>query len=819
MIDKKNKIKKVFDRDLAETIFNMLTPISQIDKTSKSSLKPLIKRDSLESLVAKGIDAYESYHVSSYNRIPTDRARDVIVYFIEEVFGTLDELYESTSDDLERCYLIASDLDGALCRLVVSHSFLRIEIRTKRPNQSKSTLKKKPMYQRYWQPIRAIQDNGFWQILDFPNKEIVIQKSGNVSIVDPNSTKKEIWDNGIQIGKVNLVALVSVLRWVCYEILFESKNAYQTLMDSSFMRYFKIVNDLLYDKLERDVFGLSNENIVVATSKRDKEIDSLFESSPMASKYVLLSGDFYNGDYKEVPVYQTSAFNPTMIDRALRVDRDLTKQEQEEWILGLKNCNQKYAFDVNSLFNIPYFSLFLFPTSYIKMDVQEIDFYKKEKQILTTTYEKKIKDISSIKTQVKNEFFVFLKHKNKREIIFYFGSNDISVDSYLVNNYHKSNIDQSIESQLPNDGFCFQGIVRLKYDSFSNGVQMGNSHLEIEIKSMIKNQAGSKHTTIEKISKNFLDFMCMFWTIYHIGQDGVDNCLILDTKQMKKNALTNLTQIEIDDVVNSLGLVAMVDGTYRSALVCDDYILNRDTTSKGLGKKIEASELDVENLAIVEDEIETNEKIYLEIRFDSITNSFESLLVLNVFDNENDHPLLIWTYKKQIKNEFREDVKKELKSRISFNSKQQFLTRILNDLFNQLDVDFYNILSFNLLKKYHEHLSYFDLGVSAIKDEITNTFENDFDMENMVDSIRSEHRLKNKKLIKFIDDKINYVVNMGDIRLTHIEKTFLGTKSIEKVKTIKKTNDTMFTSERIEGLEGLYWVGQYAFLELIIQSL
>jgi len=124
-----------------------------------------------------------------------------------------------------------------------------------------------------------------------------------------------------------------------------------------------------------------------------------------------------------------------------------------------------------------------------------------------------------------------------------------------------------------------------------------------------------------------------------------------------------------------------------------------------------------------------------------------------------------------------------------------------------------------LLKKHHEHLSYFDLGVLAIQEEITNTFENDFDIENIIESIKAEHRLKNKKLTKFIDDKIKYVVNMGGIRLTHIEKTFLGTKSIEKVKTIKETNDTMFVSERIDGLEGLYWVGQYAFLELIVQSL
>jgi hypothetical protein len=294
------RLQKSFTADVAQNIYDLLTTTGMSGRNMPEKISQLIKDDG---------EVFEEYSqpdddlddIDSYNRIPSDRARRAILFFIEEILGfsemqikkdtmishkiNLDdeESDKSGKDEtlLSRYYYVASKENQLLYRLVITHTFLRMERRYKRPNIKKAKNTLKATYQAYWLPIRVkvqtIADGRKKYVLaKYPTTKLTVNKqSGEVIPTPPTEFEMDEWKNCYQIGKQNLIELASNLKSVCILALNSStKDLQRSLFDSWLFQIFIQYEKLIYQDIRVNILETDRD-------KRRKDLDYSEESGDL----------------------------------------------------------------------------------------------------------------------------------------------------------------------------------------------------------------------------------------------------------------------------------------------------------------------------------------------------------------------------------------------------------------------------------------------------------------------------------------------------------------------------------------------------------
>lgn len=221
----------IFTRILAETIYGFLS-----SHPNKGNLYPGAP-DKL------GDEARSSDVVITPNQIPSDRAQEAILYILDNIFS-LEGVSKDKSDS--RIYNIYDSDNKKSFRFKVTHTFFRVEIKSKRPNATKSNQKKGPSYQTHWVPIRALKKEGSWVLIEPPEDQVVVNKVQGVETVEIINSNSPDWDRAVEIGKVSLIRLAKVLRSSCSEILTsDDSDADSVFRNSEFCSYFILIKKIL----------------------------------------------------------------------------------------------------------------------------------------------------------------------------------------------------------------------------------------------------------------------------------------------------------------------------------------------------------------------------------------------------------------------------------------------------------------------------------------------------------------------------------------------------------------------------------------------
>jgi len=297
------KIRESFTKKVAQDIFDILTPTSASGRSTHQDIEHLVKvdKDALGTEIpffigSKGRSNLDE--IASFNRIPSDRAQDAIVYFIEEILR-LKELKsnlkiseqkkkttskEPTRDEdeevFQKQYILTADENGILHRLTISHTFLKIEERSFRPSATKTKKTRKPVYQLCWKPIRASKVLGQFKLISYPTETVMYNNRTNtIDKIPFKDDSLDKWTNAVEIGKSNLISMASDLRNTCYLVLFEGQEPYQALLESDILKYFKIVSDLVYNETKLDPFGFRKLGEEIRIRKHPKPKKEIQEKS------------------------------------------------------------------------------------------------------------------------------------------------------------------------------------------------------------------------------------------------------------------------------------------------------------------------------------------------------------------------------------------------------------------------------------------------------------------------------------------------------------------------------------------------------------
>lgn len=202
-------------------------------------------------------------NVDSPNRIPADRAQEAIIYVLEKIFGL--KAAEGKLGNFEKVYKIFTSKGKgpyyqSLFRITISHTFFKIEQKSKRPNLSKSKADCVKKYQAYWVPIRIAQNlKGEWLLsepyvpdmfVDKTTGTTVVTKGCPVVIIDDEKQKKE-WENSTEIGKMSLITLSYSLKNACAEVIrFSGKDADTIFKSSNFCSFFYFLKRIIDEATE-----------------------------------------------------------------------------------------------------------------------------------------------------------------------------------------------------------------------------------------------------------------------------------------------------------------------------------------------------------------------------------------------------------------------------------------------------------------------------------------------------------------------------------------------------------------------------------------
>jgi hypothetical protein len=274
-----DRLAKSFTRDVAQNIYDLLTPVDMSGRSSNEIINNLKRADQETFDEIKSQPEGELDDLDSFNRIPSDRARRAILYFIEEILGFSEmqvkkktkithkvdiENDESDADEtlVARYYYVASDRKGLKYRLVITHTFLRLEARYSRPNVKKAGITKKPTYQIYWLPIRVsrkqVDGKNVYVLAKYPETKIYIT-GDTVKQVKPSDTELDAWNSDYQIGKQNLINLASNLRFVCGLALSSNQELSKALFDSLIFKLFNQYSKLIYSDLKVNILETSKD--------------------------------------------------------------------------------------------------------------------------------------------------------------------------------------------------------------------------------------------------------------------------------------------------------------------------------------------------------------------------------------------------------------------------------------------------------------------------------------------------------------------------------------------------------------------------------
>lgn len=223
------------------------------------------------------------------NKISSEMAMEAVCFVLEEIFK-LDPMKGSRSNKIFIYNFFTSKGKGKYYkdryRISISHTFLKAEVKSKRPNITKSEKDCIKKYQAYWLPVRAKTElDGSWSIVNPHVPKMFIDKMGGgvgcrVSIIDIPEEKAN-WESAIQVGQMSLITLAYSLRSTCADIirLAKDKSANQMFLNSAFCSYFYLLKTIIEVGTGANVIPyLDNVDKNIEMLKSSDEDDGILDS-------------------------------------------------------------------------------------------------------------------------------------------------------------------------------------------------------------------------------------------------------------------------------------------------------------------------------------------------------------------------------------------------------------------------------------------------------------------------------------------------------------------------------------------------------------
>lgn len=580
-----SKIETKFTTTVAQNIYDLLTPSSTPGRSTDENVFILkrMKQDSGDSKVSMedfltGATPRSSLDtVESYNRIPCDRAQDAIVYFIEEILG-LGEIDLSKAEKKKKTvwsdpekqvdeetyakhYLLFSDSDGVKYRLSISHTFLKVEVRTKRPNLTKTDKTGKPSYQMHWQPVRVKKrsDNSI-VLVNYPVKKIVINNATRKSSTQGDEAQEKEWESAFPIGKRNLVDLAIDLRTECALSLFDNKPLHESLKDAHITKYFFMLNELIKQDARVDVIE------GVAKKKQSKEEQQVEIAQPIADlgvseftdKFELVSCSFDTAK-TPTPAFRLDVYDENFVLQMI-IDHFTEKKPNASDIERTKSVLED-AMNLDfpastTVFHTAYRSIFMFPAAIFlkanalrKIEIKSVKTRKTQKANQTqfeTTYE----PVERSKISFEKDGFSFrTENFEKGSVFFSYSTEDLAEDVAFeddLRNFTQKHLNMAKDKLYIAGGMYFD---------FNFEKQRKRVFLQIYI-THIYHSFDEDHSNLDEImkqAKNFVDFVTCWKNLYLsdkiVGMDVVDGVLIIEDDELETNCNPRTRSLLLDSIM------------------------------------------------------------------------------------------------------------------------------------------------------------------------------------------------------------------------------------------------------------------------------
>lgn len=599
------KIRESFTKKVAQDIFDILTPTSASGRSTHQDIDHLVKvdKDSLGAEIpffigSKGRSNVDE--IASFNRIPSDRAQDAIVYFIEEILR-LKELKsnlkisekkkkttskEPTRDEdeevFQKQYILTADENGILHRLTISHTFLKIEERSFRPSATKTKKTRKPVYQLCWKPIRASKTLGQFKIVSYPTETVMYNnRTSTIERIPFKDDSLDKWTNAVEIGKSNLIAMASDLRNTCYLILFEGQEPYQALLESDILKYFKIVSDLIYNETKLDPFGfrkLGEEIRIRKHSKPKQEIQEKDDDIDSEDEEIEFSTEIKGSPFGESFIFTKAEFLPSLIgdvpSPAFRID--IVDEQSVATLLFERPSSQSEISDQQQLFRHlseialknplptledatkPFRSLwFLNGACNFEINYQSAEdrFEKEKTKIKQLSPDISVGSRTKARTKafkIENRFVLHLKFLEKNSVAFILGPASASnkLKEFVLGDVEKLSNNPSINTQ----GLVVVGTI--SYGEAINEIDRNKLSFEIiKVWCAEKEKDTSGHISqnvLQEYGSMYFEFLCNLAKLYALPKQKSYLYMDLAVKDTYDSQNSNLSEEDLKYLLDSV---------------------------------------------------------------------------------------------------------------------------------------------------------------------------------------------------------------------------------------------------------------------------
>ncbi len=670
------KMRVSFTKKVAQDIFNILTPSSATGRAAtyaKEDSSKITKEDSVSEIpFFVGVRSRSNLdEIASFNRIPSDRAQDAIVYFVEEILR-LKELKanvqvstkkkKSTVSDptrdedeevFQRQYILTADENGILHRLTISHTFLKIEERSFRPSATKTKKTKKPVYQLCWKPLRATKVLGKFELVSYPIETIMYNsRTNSIDRIPFKDDSLDRWTNAIEIGKSNLISMALDLRNTCYLVLFDGQEPYQALLESDILKYFKVVSDLIFNKTKLDPFGFrkSGEEIeirkyaqpqkeyqAIENNEIEDDIESEFpikiKGSPFGESFVFTKAEFLPNLIGNVlsPVFRIDIVDEKSVnDLLFNSPKNATEiSNQKKLFRSLSDVALKNPLPTIEDATKPFRSLwFLTGSCNFKITYQSVEnqFDKEKTKIQKLTPEISVGSRTKPHTKtfkIENEFVLHLKFLEKNSVAFVLGPSAAS--SKL-----KDFVLGDVAALAKNPNIDTQGLVLVGMISYGEQIdQIDPSKLSLEIvkiwcaeTSKDANGSISKQILYE-YGLMYFEFLCNFAKLYAMPKQKSYLYMDLAIKESNNANNSNLLPKDLNYLLDSVLFVEP-----EQIMIGDTSSYIRQQLSFNTFQKSQVSETPKQ----ISDRIPKTKPILI---FNSRPKIVENYKVINILDPNN----------------------------------------------------------------------------------------------------------------------------------------------------------------------------------------
>jgi hypothetical protein len=602
------KIREVFTKKVAQDIFDILTPNSASGRsTSHEKEQPSqVEKDGSESGIPFFVDSKNRSNldeVASFNRIPSDRAQDAIIYFIEEILRlkelksnvkvseqkkkaiSTDPTRDEDKEVYQKQYILTADENGVLHRLTISHTFLKIEERSFRPSATKTKKTKKPVYQLCWKPIRATKVLGQFQIVSYPTETVMFNNRTNmVDRIPFKDDSLDKWTNAIEIGKSNLIAMALDLRNTCYLVLFDGQEPYQALLESDILKYFKIISDLIYNVTKLDPFSFrklgeeirirqqSRPHIETRQTQRDdneyvdEDLESEFsveiKGSPFGESFIFTAAEFLPSLIGDVlsPVFKIDIVDEKSVAKLLfEVPKNAEEtSEQKELFRYLADVALKNPLPTLENATKPFRSLwFLNGSCNFEINYQSTEeHFEKEK-----TKIKRLSSNISVGSRTKpytksfmleNQFVLHLKFLEKNSVAFILGPASASATLKAFVNGDISNL--ANDPNITTSGLVFVGLI--SYGESMGELNKNKLSLELIKVWCAEKEKDSKGHILQNVLHEYgamyFEFLCDFAKLYAMPEQKSYLYMDMKIKESFDPKNSNLVQEDIKYLLDSV---------------------------------------------------------------------------------------------------------------------------------------------------------------------------------------------------------------------------------------------------------------------------